>query len=29
MSVQKAILTALHGGETVTSSGGSSVEMKV
>src|SRR5262245_59622283 len=29
MSVQKPVLTAPHGGETVTSSGGSSVEMKV
>ncbi|MDX8494783.1 cupin domain-containing protein [Mesorhizobium sp. VK22B] len=29
MSVQKPILTAPHGGETVTSSGGSSVELKV
>ncbi|MGX1385138.1 quercetin dioxygenase-like cupin family protein [Bradyrhizobium japonicum] len=29
MSVHKPVLTAPHGGETVTSSGGSSVEMKV
>ncbi len=29
MSVQKPVLTAPRGGETVTSSGGSSVEMKV
>ena len=29
MSVQKPVLTPPHGGETVTSSGGSSVEMKV
>ncbi|MER9432538.1 cupin domain-containing protein [Mesorhizobium sp. M0408] len=29
MSVQKPVLTAPHGGETVTSSGGSSVELKV
>jgi quercetin dioxygenase-like cupin family protein len=29
MSVQQPVLTAPHGGETVTSSGGSSVEMKV
>src|SRR5262245_57114321 len=29
MSVQQPVLTPPHGGETVTSSGGSSVEMKV
>ncbi|ODM77103.1 cupin domain-containing protein [Bradyrhizobium elkanii] len=29
MSVQKPVLTALHGGDAATSSGGSSVEMKV
>src|SRR5258708_34066023 len=29
MSVQKPVLSAPHGGETVTSSGGSSVERKV
>jgi quercetin dioxygenase-like cupin family protein len=29
MAVQQPVLTPPHGGETVTSSGGSSVEMKV
>ena len=29
MAVQKPVLTPPNGGETVTSSGGSSVEMKV
>src|SRR3954471_15615524 len=29
MSVQQPVLTLAHGGETVTSSGGSSVEMEV